>query len=71
MKWRLPVTWPSRLNEKQTFDQKKLPGGSYAMAFQITDVFGRRYMSDVFSVKWDGHTAQFACGLGNTAQMNP
>lgn len=31
------------------------------MIFRITDVFGQDIVSDVFSIEWDGDTAQFSC----------
>ena len=36
-----------------------------------TDVFGWRYISDVFSIEWDGTAPQFTCGMAAPAGTDP
>lgn len=59
------------LDANQEFTLEKLPEGQYAMVFQITDVFGWRYISDVFSIEWDGTAPQFTCGMAAPAGTDP
>ena len=49
------------LDEDHVFSGEELPAGQYAMVFRITDVFGHDIVSDIFSIEWDGDTAQFSC----------
>ena len=49
------------LDEDHVFSGEDLPEGQYAMIFRITDVFGQDIVSDVFSIEWEGDTAQFSC----------